>query len=81
MCVGVLVSRKGFLCLACGAVMDEPTTKMELEVFLSCSSLSHCTVKIKVRSDSFMTYKCYRILIFVTEKSRSRFLFILFFFK
>lgn len=49
MCVGVLVSRKRFLCLACGAVMDEPTTKMQLEVFLSCSSLSHCSVKIKVR--------------------------------
>ncbi len=48
-CVGLLVSRKGFLCLACGAVMDEPSTKMQLEVFLSCSSLSHCTVKIKVR--------------------------------
>ncbi|XP_016398848.1 DNA repair-scaffolding protein isoform X1 [Sinocyclocheilus rhinocerous] len=41
--------QKGFLCLACGAVMDEPTTKMELEVFLSCSSLSHCTVKIKLQ--------------------------------
>ncbi|XP_058620832.1 DNA repair-scaffolding protein isoform X2 [Onychostoma macrolepis] len=39
--------QEGFLCLACGAVMDEPTTKMQLEVFLSCSSLSHCTVKIK----------------------------------
>ncbi|XP_058620833.1 DNA repair-scaffolding protein isoform X3 [Onychostoma macrolepis] len=41
--------QEGFLCLACGAVMDEPTTKMQLEVFLSCSSLSHCTVKIKLQ--------------------------------
>uniref|UniRef100_A0A8C1C632 DUF4503 domain-containing protein n=1 Tax=Cyprinus carpio carpio TaxID=630221 RepID=A0A8C1C632_CYPCA len=41
--------QKGFLCLACGAVVDEPTTKMQLEVFLSCSSLSHCTVKIKLQ--------------------------------
>lgn len=41
--------QKGFVCLACGAVMDEPTTKMQLEVFLSCSSLSHCTVKVKLQ--------------------------------
>ncbi|XP_016146898.1 DNA repair-scaffolding protein-like [Sinocyclocheilus grahami] len=39
--------QKGFVCLACGAVMDEPIVKMQLEVFLSCSSLSHCTIKIK----------------------------------
>ncbi|XP_043082965.1 LOW QUALITY PROTEIN: DNA repair-scaffolding protein-like [Puntigrus tetrazona] len=37
--------QRGFVCLACGAVMDEPTTKMQLEVFLSCSSLSRCTSK------------------------------------
>ncbi|XP_050953486.1 DNA repair-scaffolding protein [Labeo rohita] len=41
--------QKGFLCLACGAVMDEPSTMMQLEVFLSCSPLSHCTVKIKLQ--------------------------------
>ncbi|ROI16385.1 Microtubule-associated protein RP/EB family member 2 [Anabarilius grahami] len=40
---------KGFLCLECGAVMDEATTKMQLEVFLSCSSLSHCNVKVKLQ--------------------------------
>lgn len=42
-------NEKGFICLVCGAVMDEPSTKMQLEVFLSCSSLSHCTVKIKLQ--------------------------------
>ncbi|XP_051737475.1 DNA repair-scaffolding protein isoform X3 [Ctenopharyngodon idella] len=41
--------QKGFLCLECGAVMDEATTKMQLEVFLSCSSLSHCNVKVKLQ--------------------------------
>ncbi|XP_077101349.1 DNA repair-scaffolding protein isoform X2 [Siphateles boraxobius] len=41
--------QKGFLCLACGAVMDEATIKMQLEVFLSCSSLSHCTVKVQLQ--------------------------------
>ncbi|CAM4723689.1 unnamed protein product [Leuciscus chuanchicus] len=41
--------QKGFLCLVCGAVMDEATIKMQLEVFLSCPSLSHCTVKVKLQ--------------------------------
>ncbi|XP_066538610.1 DNA repair-scaffolding protein isoform X2 [Hoplias malabaricus] len=34
------------LCVSCGAV-DKPTTKMQLEVFVSCPSMSHCTVKVK----------------------------------
>ncbi|XDV47842.1 hypothetical protein PO909_017395 [Leuciscus waleckii] len=41
--------QKGFLCLVCGAVMDEATIKMQLEVFLSCPSLTHCTVKVKLQ--------------------------------
>ncbi|XP_056306197.1 DNA repair-scaffolding protein [Danio aesculapii] len=44
--------QKGFFCLVCGAVMDEPNTKMQLEVFLSCSSLSHCTIKIKLQQNT-----------------------------
>ncbi|XP_059381052.1 DNA repair-scaffolding protein isoform X1 [Carassius carassius] len=47
--------QKGFLCLACGAVVDEPTTKMQLEVFLSCSSLSHCTIKIKLQQKTIQS--------------------------
>lgn len=41
--------REGFLCLMCGAVMDEPTTKMQLDVFVCCPSMRHCTVKVKLQ--------------------------------
>lgn len=40
--------RDVFSCAACG-VVDKPSRKMQLEVFLSCSSSSHWTVKVKVR--------------------------------
>jgi len=44
--------------------MDEATIKMQLEVFLSCSSLSHCTVKVKVR--------CFQLLYVENLYSHSR---------
>ncbi|TRY90223.1 hypothetical protein DNTS_005829 [Danionella cerebrum] len=40
--------QRGFLCLECGAVMEEANVKMQLEVFLSCSSLNQTTVKVKL---------------------------------
>ncbi|XP_051543317.1 DNA repair-scaffolding protein [Myxocyprinus asiaticus] len=47
--------QKGFLCLMCGTIMEEPTTKMQLEVCLSCPLLSHCTVKIKLQQNTIMS--------------------------
>lgn len=40
---------RSFRCLSCKVAVDEPDTKIQLEVFLSCSSLSDCTLKVKVR--------------------------------
>ncbi|XP_051970402.1 DNA repair-scaffolding protein [Xyrauchen texanus] len=47
--------QKGFFCLMCGTTMEEPTTKMQLEVCLSCPLLSHCTVKIKLQQNTIMS--------------------------
>ncbi|XP_060727034.1 DNA repair-scaffolding protein isoform X3 [Tachysurus vachellii] len=43
-----------FSCAACG-VVDKPSRKMQLEVFLSCSSSSHWTVKVKLQQNSIMS--------------------------
>ncbi|XP_057179213.1 DNA repair-scaffolding protein isoform X2 [Triplophysa rosa] len=40
---------EGFQCLMCGAMMDEPNTKMRLDVFVCCPSMGHCTVKVKLQ--------------------------------
>ncbi|XP_072536352.1 DNA repair-scaffolding protein [Salminus brasiliensis] len=46
--------QEAFLCVTCGA-LDKPTKQMQLEVFLSCPLLSHCTVKVKLLQKSIMT--------------------------
>ncbi|XP_048866701.1 DNA repair-scaffolding protein isoform X2 [Brienomyrus brachyistius] len=38
----------GFFCRLCDVPLKEPVLKMQLEVFLSCPSLSQCTVKMKL---------------------------------
>ncbi|XP_072566998.1 DNA repair-scaffolding protein isoform X2 [Paramormyrops kingsleyae] len=38
----------GLLCRLCDVLVKEPVLKMQLEVFLSCPSLSQCTVKMKL---------------------------------
>ncbi|KAM9487833.1 DNA repair-scaffolding protein isoform 2-T2 [Clarias gariepinus] len=43
-----------FLCVACG-VVDKPRQKMQLEVFLSCPSPSHWTVRVKLQQNSIMS--------------------------
>ncbi|XP_053096162.1 DNA repair-scaffolding protein isoform X2 [Pangasianodon hypophthalmus] len=43
-----------FSCVACG-VVDKPSRKMQLEVFLSCPSSSHWTVKVKLQQNSIMS--------------------------
>lgn len=42
---------ENFLCVSCKAVVDRPNTRIQLEVFLS-SSLTNCTLKVKVRTVS-----------------------------
>uniref|UniRef100_A0A3Q3MCG2 Scaffold protein involved in DNA repair n=1 Tax=Mastacembelus armatus TaxID=205130 RepID=A0A3Q3MCG2_9TELE len=39
-----------FHCVSCNSAVDKPGTNIRLEVFLSCSSLSNCTLKVKVRT-------------------------------
>ncbi|KAK3571999.1 hypothetical protein QTP86_021333 [Hemibagrus guttatus] len=43
-----------FSCAVCG-VVDKPSRKMQLEVFLSCSSSSRWTVKVKLQQNSIMS--------------------------
>ncbi|XP_060776997.1 DNA repair-scaffolding protein isoform X2 [Neoarius graeffei] len=43
-----------FLCAACG-VVDKPSRKMQLEVFLSCPSSTRWTIKVKLQQNSIMS--------------------------
>ncbi|XP_026168819.1 DNA repair-scaffolding protein [Mastacembelus armatus] len=38
-----------FHCVSCNSAVDKPGTNIRLEVFLSCSSLSNCTLKVKLQ--------------------------------
>ncbi|XP_043990205.1 DNA repair-scaffolding protein isoform X1 [Gambusia affinis] len=38
-----------FHCISCKSTLDKPDTKVQLEVFLSSSSLSNCTLKVKLQ--------------------------------
>ncbi|KAM9719324.1 DNA repair-scaffolding protein [Menidia menidia] len=44
-----------FHCDSCKAVVDKPDTKVQLEVFLQCSFLSDCTVKVKLQQKTIMS--------------------------
>ncbi|XP_071782623.2 DNA repair-scaffolding protein [Centroberyx gerrardi] len=46
---------ESFRCISCKSVVEKPTMKMQLEVFLSCSSLSNCTVKVKLQQNTIMS--------------------------
>ncbi|KAL7886878.1 hypothetical protein AOLI_G00045990 [Acnodon oligacanthus] len=50
----IQTKQEAFLCATCGAV-DKPTMKMQLEVFVSCPLLNHCTVKVKLQQKSIMS--------------------------
>uniref|UniRef100_A0A3Q0SKM5 Scaffold protein involved in DNA repair n=1 Tax=Amphilophus citrinellus TaxID=61819 RepID=A0A3Q0SKM5_AMPCI len=41
---------QNFHCASCKSVVDKPNTKIQLEVFLTTSSLRNCTMKVKVRT-------------------------------
>ncbi|XP_017281526.1 DNA repair-scaffolding protein isoform X2 [Kryptolebias marmoratus] len=44
-----------FLCVSCKSVLDKPDTKVQLEVFLSSSALSNCTLKVKLQQKTILT--------------------------
>uniref|UniRef100_A0A096LUG2 Scaffold protein involved in DNA repair n=1 Tax=Poecilia formosa TaxID=48698 RepID=A0A096LUG2_POEFO len=39
---------QNFHCISCKSTLDKPDTKVQLEVFLSSSSLGNCTLKVKL---------------------------------
>ncbi|KAJ8333454.1 hypothetical protein SKAU_G00414620 [Synaphobranchus kaupii] len=47
--------QKKLFCSLCDTTVVSPTMKMQLEVFLSCTSFSQCTVKIKLQQDTIMS--------------------------
>lgn len=44
-----------FHCVSCKSAVDKPHTKIQLEVFLTSSSLSNCTMKVKLQQRTIMT--------------------------
>ncbi|AWP03961.1 putative DNA repair-scaffolding protein isoform 4 [Scophthalmus maximus] len=44
-----------FYCVSCKLAVDKPDTKIQLEVFLSSSSLADCTLKVKLRKKTIMS--------------------------
>ncbi|KAM4552231.1 DNA repair-scaffolding protein [Odontesthes bonariensis] len=44
-----------FHCDSCKSAVDKPDTKVQLEVFLKSSSLSSCTVKVKLQQQTVMS--------------------------
>ncbi|XP_028282569.1 DNA repair-scaffolding protein [Parambassis ranga] len=46
---------QSFHCVSCKSAVIKPDTKVQLEVFLSCSSLKDCTVKVKLQKKTIMS--------------------------
>ncbi|XP_027876731.1 DNA repair-scaffolding protein isoform X3 [Xiphophorus couchianus] len=46
---------QNFHCISCKSTLDKPDTKVQLEVFLSSSSLSNCTLKVKLQQKTIMS--------------------------
>ncbi|XP_062284908.1 DNA repair-scaffolding protein [Scomber scombrus] len=46
---------QNFHCVSCKSVVDKPDTKIQLEVFLSSSSLTDCTIKVKLQQKTIMS--------------------------
>ncbi|KAM4557108.1 DNA repair-scaffolding protein isoform 2-T2 [Fundulus diaphanus] len=46
---------QNFRCVSCKSMLDKPDTKVQLEVFLSSSSLSNCTLKVKLQRRTIMS--------------------------
>lgn len=46
---------QNFHCVSCKSTLDNPDTKVQLEVFLCSSSLSNCTLKVKLQQKTIMS--------------------------
>ncbi|XP_040000343.1 DNA repair-scaffolding protein isoform X2 [Xiphias gladius] len=46
---------QNFRCVSCKSAVDKPDTKIQMEVFLSSSSLSDCTLKVKLQKKTIMS--------------------------
>ncbi|XP_022060170.2 DNA repair-scaffolding protein isoform X1 [Acanthochromis polyacanthus] len=46
---------QNFHCASCKTVVDKPDTKIQLEVFLSSSSLTNCTIKVKLQQKTIVS--------------------------
>uniref|UniRef100_A0A4W6CCI0 Scaffold protein involved in DNA repair n=1 Tax=Lates calcarifer TaxID=8187 RepID=A0A4W6CCI0_LATCA len=46
---------QNFHCASCKSAVDRPDTKIQLEVFLSSSSLNNCTLKVKLQKKTIMS--------------------------
>ncbi|KAK6302760.1 hypothetical protein J4Q44_G00271150 [Coregonus suidteri] len=46
---------QAFLCVACDSLVDQPTMNMQLEVFMNCSTLKDCTVKVKLQQSTIIS--------------------------
>lgn len=46
---------QNFHCVSCKSVVDKPAIRIQLEVFLSSSSLSNCTIKVKLQQKTIMS--------------------------
>ncbi|MEQ2277266.1 hypothetical protein XENORESO_000285, partial [Xenotaenia resolanae] len=46
---------QNFHCVSCKSMLDKPDTKVQLEVFLSSSLLSNCTLKVKLQQKTIMS--------------------------
>ncbi|XP_076000567.1 DNA repair-scaffolding protein [Genypterus blacodes] len=44
-----------FRCVSCKATVDTPAMKFQLDVFLSCSSLRDCTMKVKLEQSTIVS--------------------------
>ncbi|XP_026230070.1 DNA repair-scaffolding protein isoform X2 [Anabas testudineus] len=51
----LLSESKKFFCVPCESTVGKPDTKIQLEVFLSCTSLNNCTLKVKLQQKTIMS--------------------------
>uniref|UniRef100_A0A1A7WB03 KIAA0146 n=2 Tax=Iconisemion striatum TaxID=60296 RepID=A0A1A7WB03_9TELE len=47
-------SSQTFHCISCKSALDKPDTRVQLEVFLTSSSLNNCTLKVKLQQKTIL---------------------------
>ncbi|KAK2822499.1 hypothetical protein Q5P01_022564 [Channa striata] len=51
----MIAKSQNFHCVSCESSVDKAVTKIQLEVFLTCSSLADCTLKVKLQQKTIMS--------------------------